>query len=179
MIHNEPNRITSHDFTENGLNLESIHKKIKKCVDDGECTKTDLVGKLFPRGSQIMLDFYAKLKTLNLIGENKYAHQMTIRGLINILENVVDVPSKDNSITKEDIRAGDLYSIHQKIKHYMESPHFKRHYRLAKLELEPVSLRREFYAYLKNLNISKVNPISQTTILSLKNNLDKHFNNNE
>lgn len=179
MIHNKPNSITRDDFTENGLNLESIYKKIKQSVEDGEYTKTDFVGKLFPRGSQIMLDFYAKLKTLNLIGENKYAYQLKIRGLINILEKVVYVPSKDNTITKEDIRAGDLYSIHQKIINYMQDPDYKRNYRISKLELESVVVRREFYVYLKNLNMTKANPISQTTIMSLKNCLDKHFNNNE
>ena len=109
MINHKPNSITRDDFTKDGLNLESIYNKIKQIIEDGQCKKTDPINKLFPPGSKIKLDFYTKLKTLNLIDANfKYTHNIKIRTLINLLEKVVDVPStKDNSITREDLRDKD------------------------------------------------------------------------
>jgi hypothetical protein len=61
----------------------------------------------------------------------------------------------------------------------MEDPNFNKKSKIAKLEFEPASLRKEFYAYIKNFNFTKANPTSQTTIVSLKNNLEKHFKDNE
>lgn len=109
MINHKPNSITRDDFTEDGLNLESIYNKIKQSIEDGQCTKTDPIHKLFPPKSQITLDFYTKLKTLNLIDANiKNTNNIKIRALINLLEKVVDVPStKDNSITRDDLRDED------------------------------------------------------------------------
>ena len=183
MINHKPNSITRDDLTEDGLNLESIYNKIKQSIEDGQCTKTDPIHKLFPPRSQIRIDFYTKLKTLNLIDANiKNTNNIKIRTLINLLEKVVDVPStKDNSITRDDLRDEDwdLYSIHEKIKNLMEDPKFNKKSKIAKLEFEPASLRKEFYAYIKNFNFTKANPSSQTTILSLKNNLEKHFKDNE
>jgi hypothetical protein len=109
MINHKPNSITRDDLTEDGLNLESIYNKIKQSIEDGQCTKTDPIHKLFPPRSQIRLDFYTKLKTLNLIDANfKNTHGIKIRTLINLLEKVVDVPStKENSITRDDLRDED------------------------------------------------------------------------
>lgn len=61
----------------------------------------------------------------------------------------------------------------------MEDPTFNKKSRIAKLEFEPNCLRKEFYDYIKIFNLTKANPSSQTTILSLKNNLEKHFKDNE
>ena len=66
--------------------------------------KTDPINKLFPPRSKIRLDFYTKLKTLNLIDANKNTNNIKLRTLISLLEKVVDVPStKDNSITRGDL----------------------------------------------------------------------------
>lgn len=158
IINHKPYSITRDDFTENGLDLESIYNNSKQYTEDGQCTKTDPIHRLFPPGSQIKLDFYTKLKTLNLIDANiKNAQSIQIWTLINLLEKVVDVPfTKDNSITREDIRDEDwdLYSIHEKIKNLMKDQNFNKKSRIAKLKFEPASLRKEFYAYVKNFHKS-------------------------
>lgn len=108
-MNHKPNSITRDDFTEDGLNFESIYNKIKQSIEDGECKKADRINKLFPSGSQIRLDFYTKLKTLNVIDANfKSTFDIQIGTLINLLEKVVDVPStKENSITRDDLRGED------------------------------------------------------------------------
>lgn len=108
MIHHTPNGITRDDFTKDGLKLENIYKKIKQSIEDGQCTKTDRIHKLFPPRSQIKKNFCNKLITLNLIDANTNISNIKVRTLISLLEKVVDVPStKDNSITREDLRGED------------------------------------------------------------------------
>lgn len=110
MTNTKPNSITRDDFTEDGLNLESIYNKIKQSIEDGQCTKKDAINKLFPPRSHIRKDFYTKLKTLNLINIKNLKNIGTIKiqTFINSLEKVVDVPStKDNSITREDLIGED------------------------------------------------------------------------
>lgn len=183
MINHKPNSITRDDFTEDGLNLESVYKKIKQSIENGQCTKTDPINKLFPPRSKIRLDFYTKLKTLKLIDADfKYVYDIKIRTLINLLEKVVDVSStKENSITKDDLNGEDwdLDSIHEKIKNLMKDPNFNKKSKIGKLEFEPANLRKVFYDYIKIFNSTKAKVTSGTTILSLKNNLEKHFKDNE
>ena len=61
----------------------------------------------------------------------------------------------------------------------MEDPNFDKKSRLSKLKFEPASLRKEFYAYIKNFNFTEANISTHTTIISLKNNLEKHLKDNE
>lgn len=57
----------------------------------------------------------------------------------------------------------------------MRTNNFNKKSKIAKLEFEPDSLRKEFYAYIKTYSLTKQKIPSQTTILSLKNNLKKEL----
>ena len=90
----------------------------------------------------------------------------------------MDVPStKNNSITREDLRGEDwdLHNIYEKITNVTRTNNFNKKSKIAKLELKPDILRKEFYSYIKDFELTKQKIPSQMTILSLKNNIKKEL----
>jgi len=89
--------------------------------------------------------------------------------------------TKSTTVTSEDFDGEDwdLHTIYEKINNLMENPNFDKKSRLSKLKFKPASLRKEFYAYIKKFNFTKANHSTHTRIISLNNNLEKHFKDNE
>ena len=106
----KPSNISWDDITSDGLNLESVYNKIKLYLENYPDAKKDSINKLFLPGSIIAKDFYTKLITLNLTSKTALSDigRIKIQTLLNSLEKVVDVtPTKDNSITREDLIGED------------------------------------------------------------------------
>ena len=102
--------ITWGDFTNDGLNLESLYNKIKLHLENNPNAKRDTISTLFLPSSTITKYFYIKLKTLNLTSQTDLSTigSVRIQTLLNSLKKVVDVPStNDNSITREDLIGED------------------------------------------------------------------------
>jgi hypothetical protein len=106
----KPSNISWDDITSDGLNLESVYNKIKLHLENYPDAKRDSINKLFLPSSIIAKDFYTKLITLNLTSKTALSAigAIKIQTLLNSLEKVVDVtPTKDNSITREDLIGED------------------------------------------------------------------------
>lgn len=106
----KPSNISWDDITSDGLNLESVYNKIKLHLENYPDAKTDTINKLFLPSSIIAKEFYTKLITLNLTSKTALSAigKTRIQTLLSSLEKVVDVtPTKDNSITREDLIGED------------------------------------------------------------------------
>ena len=179
-ISHRPYYISWDDFTNDGLNLESIYNKIKLHLENNPNANKDRINSLFLPNSTIAKTFYTKLKILNLTTHTSLSTIGCTRiiTLLNSLEKVVDVPStKYNSITREDLIGEDfdLHSIYEKITDAIRDNNFNRESRISMLEFEPPILRKEFYNYIKVFELTNVKSVSRTGIIYLQQRLKQEI----
>jgi hypothetical protein len=172
--------ITWDDFTNDGLEIETIYNKIKQNVKEGLYDKKDRINNLFNYQSDIANTFYTRLQTLNLTNVRDFSKipYSRIQPLLNSLEKAMDVPfPKDNSITRDDLigEDWDLHSIYEKIINVTRDKNFDKRDKIGKLVFEPPIIRKEFYSYIKCFELTKEKQVSNTKIWNLKHSLEKEL----
>jgi hypothetical protein len=170
-----PNSINRSDILADSLYYESIYDKISNLIKKDSIKPWDRINKLKFEPESLKSEFYAIIRYLKLTNY-KVTSSTRIENLQETLEDktvenyIEDISINGNRIKREDIldEGLDYISIYIKILNLTKDNYIGPNDRLNKLKYEPESLKSEFYARIKDLNLTKYNEVKRTHIENKK-----------
>jgi len=169
-----PNSINESDFLEHSLNYKNIYVKISNLLNENSLGPKDRVSKLSFTPESLRSQFYDKLRESNLICNNVIptVHIMTLE---NALKNKINFV--EYHITQDDLSKDlSFETLYYKLNKLIESGQVDLNQKINNLKYASKKVKRNFYASVQLLELSKNKDPSSVTIRQVVNSLSKFIN---